>query len=115
LSTSRIAIARLLAGLGLLPGLATAVDARPEHIREGLTYYSDAADSRSEADAVVRDLVGEKNYEEVYQLYRYYEAIYDDEGRVLRFREYLRGEPVRTETYVWGEDGRLLERTVEGP
>jgi len=106
----------LLAGIGLLAGLAAPAGARPERIRAGLTYYSDTAVTGGEGDAAVRDLGEEKNYEEVYQLYRYFEAVYDEKGRVVRFREYLRGEVARSEFYVWSEDGRLLDRSIEpGP
>ena len=106
----------LLAGFGLLAGLAAPAWARPERIRAGLTYYSDTAVTAGEGEAVVRDLGEEKNYEEVYQLYRYFEAVYDERGRVVHFREYLRGEVIRSEVYVWSEDGRLLDRSIEsGP
>jgi hypothetical protein len=57
----------------------------------------------------------EKNYEEVYQAYRYYEAVYDAAERVVIFREYRRGEAIRTEEYRYGPDGALLERWVRQP
>lgn len=85
--------------------------ARPENVRAGHSYYSDG----EFAAGLVRDIVGEKNYEEVYQSYRYYEAVYDEDERVVRFVEYVRGDAVRTETYAYGPDGRLVERVVERP
>lgn len=85
--------------------------ARPEKIRAGHSYYSD---DYVEA-GLVRDLAEEKNYEEVYQFYGYYEAIYDEAGRVVTFREYERGEPVRTEEYRYAPDGTLRERIVKRP
>ena len=86
-------------------------DARPEKIRAGHSYYSDD----HVEEGLVRDIAEEKNYEEVYQFYGYYEAIYDDAGRVVTFREYQRGDPVRTEQYRYAPDGTLLERIVKRP
>ena len=87
------------------------VSARPEKIRAGHSYYSD--------DFVVhgriRDIAAEKNYEEVYQSYTYYEAVYDEAGRVVIFKEYKRGEEVRAEEYRYGPDGKLVERIVRRP
>ena len=105
-----IAFAGLLA---LCVGLAPARDvgARPEKIRAGHSYYSD---DYVEA-GLVRDIAAEKNYEEVYQFYGFYEAIYDARDRVVTFREYKRGDPVRTEEYRYAPDGSLLERTVRRP
>jgi hypothetical protein len=85
--------------------------ARPETIRAGHSYYSD---DYVEA-GLVRDIAEEKNYEEVYQFYGFYEAIYDEAGRVVTFREYKRGDPVRTEEYRYAPDGSLLERAVRRP
>jgi len=85
--------------------------ARPEKIRAGHSYYSD---DYVEA-GLVRDIAAEKNYEEVYQFYGYYEAIYDAAGRVVTFREYERGDPIRTEEYRYAPDGSLRERIVKRP
>jgi hypothetical protein len=91
--------------------LPAAGSARPERIRSGVVYYSD--DYVEEGG--VRDLTGEKNFEEVYQLYGYYEATYDEEGRVVSFREYVRGDLVRSETYRYDEGGELIEKRVSSP
>jgi hypothetical protein len=82
--------------------------ARPEKIRPGHSYYSDGA----RVEGIVRDIGEEKNYEEVYQRYRYYEAVYDEAGRVVLFREYVRGDVIRTEEYRYGPEGALVERIV---
>jgi hypothetical protein len=37
---------------------------------------------------MVRDIVAEKNYEEIYQFYTYYEVSYDVKARVKIFKEY---------------------------
>ena len=100
-------LAAILAALGLAANAA----ARPEKVRPGHSYYSDDVTTAG----LVRDLVGELNYEEVYQFYRYYEAVYDEAERVVRFVEYLRGDVARVETYSYGPDGGLVERVVERP
>jgi hypothetical protein len=102
--------ARLIALLAALTCTADAA-ARPERVRPGHSYYSDD----DAAVGLVRDLAGEMNYEEVYQFYRYYEAVYDASERVVRFVEYVRGDVVRVEKYSYGPDGKLLERIVERP
>jgi hypothetical protein len=91
--------------------LSSASSARPEKIRPGQSYYSD--DQISEAG--VRDIAAEKNYEEVYQAYRYFEVVYDEAGRVVVFKEYKRGEVVRTEEYRYGDDGNLTFRVIREP
>lgn len=94
----------------LLPGMAA--EARPERIRAGHSYYSDDVS----IEGVVRDLAGEKNYEEVYQSYRYYEAVYDDRERVVTFKHVERGEVVREDRYRYAGDSALpVEHSVETP
>ena len=91
--------------------VAAASSARPEKIRPGHSYYSDD----QVLEAGVRDIAAEKNYEEVYQAYRYFEVVYDEEGRVAVFKEYKRGEIVRTEEYRYREDGGLAFRVTHEP
>jgi hypothetical protein len=107
---SVLRVTTLLTSLVLL-GLAVEAVARPETIRPGHSYYSDAYVTRG----LVRDIVGEKNLEEVYQFYSYYEVVYDESERVVRFTEYERGEVLAMERYRYGADGRLVERVVERP
>ena len=99
-STALVALAALLA--------VGSAAARPEKIRPGHSYYSDG----TRVEGLVRDIGEEKNYEEVYQRYRYYEAVYDEAGRVVLFKEYERGEVTRTDEYRYGPEGALLERIV---
>jgi hypothetical protein len=101
----------LLAVLSLQALLPAEGAARPERIRPGVTYYSD--DFVEEGG--LRDLAAEKNYEEVYQFYRYYEAVYDEAGRITLFKEFVRGDLVRTERYRYGEGGELVEKRVSRP
>ncbi|MBW2445454.1 MAG: hypothetical protein JRG83_05975 [Deltaproteobacteria bacterium] len=63
----------------------------------------------------MHDLAAEKNYEEVYQFYSYYEAIYDAQERVVVFKEYKRAELIRTEEYSYRSSGDLLERRTLRP
>ncbi len=93
----------------LLP--AGTASARPERIRQGISYYSDDF----VVSGLVRDLAEEKNYEEVYQFYTYYEAIYDDRERVVTFKEYERGELILTDEYRYAPSGELLERRTLRP
>lgn len=95
--------------------------ARPEKIKPGLSYYSDEVRSENQ----VQDIIGEKNYEEVYQLYTYYEVIYDAATRVVVFKEYKRGDLILTERYEYGAGEKLKSKeilrlgeapeTIEGP
>jgi hypothetical protein len=85
--------------------------ARPERIRPGHSYYSDEVVTQGG----VRDIGAERNYEEVYERYRYYEVVYDESERVVTFKEYKRGEVVQVERYRYAPDGTLAERIVERP
>ena len=107
-SSGRPIAALAAVALIFLPQLA---DARPEKIRAGVSYYSNDYVERG----LVRDIGVEKNYEEVYQLYTYYEVIYDDAERVVVFIEYKRGDMLRREEYAYGQDGALEARTVQRP
>lgn len=49
------------------------------------------------------------------QLYRYYEVVYDEGERVILFREYKRGEVIRTEEYRYDEAGLLTMRILARP
>ncbi len=82
--------------------------ARPERVRPGESYYSDDFVEHG----LVRDLGQEKNYEEVYQFYTYYEAIYDAAERVVTFIEYRRGDVFTREEYRYDASGALSTRTV---
>jgi len=91
-----------------LPSLARA---RPETIRAGLSYYSDELVE----SGPLRDIGAERNYEEVFKLYSYYEVLYDEKERVIRCLEYKRGEVIRTDHYRYAEDGSLEEHVIEIP
>jgi hypothetical protein len=102
----------LLAALSLIAIFgASVVEARPEKIRQDVSYYSD---DYHEAGGV-RDIAEEKNYEEVYQFYTFYEVVYDAQARVKVFKEYKRGDVIREDRYRYGDDGALVEHTVQAP
>ena len=88
--------------------VAPAVQARPEVIREGMKYYSDEYFE----DGLVKDIESEKNYEEIWQHYTYYEAVYDSQGRVTVFKEYKQGAVVFEARYRYAPDSADVERTV---
>ncbi len=108
--TSREVAELLVFGL-LAFGVASAADARPERIRPGISYYSDEFVVRGQ----IHDLGTERNFEEVYQLYTYYEVIYDESSRVQVFKEYRRGELIRTEEYRYAPSGEPIQKTVRQP
>lgn len=90
----------------LLLGSASLAYSRPEVIRADVPYYSDDFFQQG----VVRDIESEKNYEEIYQFYTYYEVIYDSSKRVKIFREYKRGDLIHEERYQYDKDS--IKRTV---
>lgn len=108
-SATSNASAALFCGLVLaLCASSAPASARPERIRAGASYYSDELVQTGP----VRDIGAERNYEEVFQLYRYYEVRYDEHERVVRCLEYERGEVIREDTYRYAEDGSLLEHVT---
>jgi hypothetical protein len=82
---------------------------RPDH-----SYYSDEL-AEPTNQGLVRAIGAEKNYEEIYQFYTYYEVVYDGGGRVVLFREYKRGEVTRIEKYRYDDSGSLVMRVVSQP
>jgi len=90
----------------LLMGPASLAYSRPEVIRADVPYYSNDYIQQG----VVRDIESEKNYEEVYQFYTYYEVIYDSSERVKVFREYKRGDLIHEEQYQY--DGGSIKRNI---
>ncbi len=104
--------AAFVSGLVLAPcALPALASARPETIRAGVAYYSDELIE----SGPVRDIGAERNYEEVFKLYTYYEIRYDETARVIRCLEYKRGEVIRKDTYRYAADGSLLEHITDPP
>ena len=102
---------RALSLIACLLLVAPAVQARPEVIREGMKYYSDEYFE----SGLVKDIESEKNYEEIYQHYTYYEVVYDSQGRVTVFKEYKQGAVIVEELYRYAADSPEVERTVVVP
>jgi hypothetical protein len=108
--------ALLLFAFGIAAGLGVPLEAssRPEKIRPGEIYHS-AELAEPTNQGLVRAPGPEKNYEEVYQFYTYYEFVVNEAERVILFREYKRGEVIRTEKYDYDASGHLTKRVVAQP
>lgn len=110
--TVRVVLIILSGIVGL--GIPHDASSRPEKTRPGDSFCSDEL-AEPTNQGLVRALGAEKNYEEVYQFYRYYEVVYDEGERVILFREYKRGEVIRTEEYRYDEAGLLTMRILARP
>ncbi len=95
-------------------GVSLEASSQPEKIRAGQSYNSDAL-GESTNQAMVRAPGQDRNYEDVYQFYTNYEFVYDEEERVVVFREYKRGEVIRAEKCSYGDAGALKKRVVSQP
>lgn len=84
----------------LLPIISFLVQARPEIIRASISYYSD----EYVETGIIRDLGNEKNLEEVFQFYSYFETVYDSKERVINFKEYKQGNVILEEQYAYEND-----------
>ena len=82
--------------------------ARPERIKAGISYYSEDYTTKDG----ISDIGDEKNYEEVFKNYEYYEAVYDEHKRITRFRAYKRGDIVLIENYSYNDDGKISLKQV---
>ena len=98
----------LLLLIFILMAAADFSEARPERIKPGLSYYSEEYTTAGN----VSDIAEQKNYEEVFKNYEYYEAVYDDKKRVKIFRAYKRGEIVLTERYFYRPGGKLAKKEI---
>ncbi|HBR17690.1 MAG: hypothetical protein A3G39_02505 [Deltaproteobacteria bacterium RIFCSPLOWO2_12_FULL_43_16] len=56
--------------------------------------------------------IDEINYEEANNLYVYYEAYYNKEGRVSSLKKYVRGKLEWTEDYTYGVTGQIEDRKI---
>ena len=84
--------------------------ARPEKIRPDVAHYSDEYVTTDG----VSDLKAERNYEEVYNNYEYFEAWYDAQKRIVRFIAYKQGQVDWEERYLYREGGRPYAKEVMG-
>lgn len=93
----------------LILGMASVSEARPENIKPGLSYFAEDYETKNN----ISEITVEKNFEEVFKNYEYFESVYDDNKRVKIFRAYKRGDVVLTEHYTYGPEGKLKEKKIE--
>ena len=91
------------------PGVLCAGEFEPYEIKAGMSYYSD---EYSSSDGL-SELGEEKNFEEVYQYYNYYEAVFDSQERIVIFKAYKQGVVEFSETYSYDTDGSLIKKEIK--
>ena len=91
------------------PTVLCAGQFEPYKIKPGISYYSDDYTT----NGGVSELGEEKNYEEVYQNYNYYEAIFDSQERMVIFKAYERGAIQFSESYHYDDQGRPVKKVVK--
>ncbi len=85
---------------------------KPYKIRPGISFYS----NEHSVQNGISQLGEEKNFEEVYQNYNYYEAVFDAQERMVIFKAYKQGSIVFSENYVYeGEDKAPARKVVISP
>ena len=91
------------------PGVLCAGEFEPYEIKAGMSHYSDEYSSSNG----LSELGEEKNFEEVYQYYNYYEAVFDSQERIVIFKAYKQGVVEFSETYSYDTDGSLIEKEIK--
>lgn len=81
----------------------------PYEIKPGVPYYSNEYTDNNG----VSELGEEKNYEEIYQNYNYYEAVFDADKRMIIFNAYEKGNIEFSESYHYDSEGRLIKKVVK--
>jgi len=81
---------------------------RPEKIKPNISYYAEEFTIKGN----IAELGEERNYEEVFKNYEYFETIYDEQERPSIFRAYKRGEITRTERYFYNSNGELVKKEI---
>ena len=84
---------------------------QPYEIKADISYYSDEYTSLEG----ISELGEEKNFEEVYQNYNYYEAIFDSQERIVTFNAYEKGVIEFSEIYYYEGEGRPVRKEVKNP
>ena len=105
-----IALLLCVLSVSATPALADGPDCVPE-VQAGRPYYYETFSS----DAKPWQPPPERNLEEVYQRYEYFEVHYADGGRRLRVRRYLRGKPEPPQEFVLGADCTLHPAAASRP
>ena len=91
------------------PAVLLAGKFEPYEIKPGIPYYSDEYTDNNG----VSELGEEKNFEEVWQNYNYYEAFFDADRRLITFNAYERGAIDFSESYHYDSEGRLIKKVVK--
>jgi hypothetical protein len=91
------------------PAMLCAGQFKPYEIHAGASYYSNEYTSNNG----IAELGDEKNIEEVYQNYNYYEAVFDDQERIVIFKAYEKGAIEFSETYSYDESGHQAHKVVK--
>src|SRR3989338_8501544 len=78
-----------------------------EKYKGGPHYFRDIKNG-----AAPYEPVEEINYEEANNLYTYYEAYFDDEGRIILLKKYRKGKLEWSDKYVYGPTGSLENREL---
>lgn len=73
----------------------------------GPYYFKDIKNS-----AAPYEPVHEINYEEAGNLYTYYEAYFDDNGRIVSLKKYQKGKLEWSDKYQYGATGSLENRDL---
>jgi hypothetical protein len=91
------------------PAVFCADKFQPYKIKAGVSYYS----NEYSTEEGVSELGEEKNLEEVYQNYNYYEAIFDAQERIVTFNAYKQGAIEFSETYSYDKQGRPEKKLIK--
>ncbi len=101
-------VALFVIAIAIFPGILCAGQFKPYKIKAGVAYYSDEYTVTNG----VSELGEEKNFEEVYQYYNYYEAVFDSQEHIVLFKAYLRGTVDFSEIYFYDNEGKLEKKEV---
>ncbi|MDJ0956948.1 MAG: hypothetical protein QNI91_08835 [Arenicellales bacterium] len=103
---------RLLLSIAIIlasPAVLLAGKFEPYEIKPGIPYYSDEYTDNNG----VSELGEEKNFEEVFQNYNYYEAVFDADKRMIIFKAYEKGAIEFSESYHYDSEGHLIKKVVQ--
>ena len=91
------------------PAVVLAGKFQPYEIKPGVPYYSDEYTDNNG----VSELGEAQTLEEVFQNYNYYEAVFDEDKRMINFKAYERGAIQFSESYHYDGEGRLIKKVVK--
>ena len=91
------------------PAVLYAGKFEPYEIKAGMSYYSDEYAITNG----ISELGEEKNFEEVYQNYNYYEAVFDSQEQIIVFKAFKQGVVEFSETYFYDEDGKRIKKEIK--